>query len=832
MFSYIQQSVGRKIVVIVGIIGTLSMMGMGAFVINTMERSLIAQHEEAVVQLAEGAKRGLQTIMLAGSAEIANNYKHNLKKIKGLINFRILKTDRTLAFYKSREDAADEAAEKAEEKGEEDGLEGAELKSYIEAARREVESSPPRDEDDYADDEPVMLINLEGNRVFNEVVKAANEEHRFISSTTKSGENLITILSPLLNSKQCHQCHDPEEKVRGVFQLTTSLKELEENISDTTYNTLWVIVGINVAFLLFLAWMLRQSLTTPLTGIGQAIDVIAHGNLTNRIGIDEGTPRDEMIEISDQVNLMTDNLTSTVDTMNVQSTTLNVCVAQLQYLQQSLRNDAEEAHTINQELAKDNKKMGEGLSEMQGSVSQANARIEQISQAMSNLTDEIVTIANSAETASSNVNTMAAAAEQMSANIEQVGRSIEQVDQEVGTVAHSIDKLTTNQGQIRTLCEDASQESETAAEHAKTTRHAMTNLTESAHEIGKVVDVINAIAGQTNMLALNASIEAAGAGEAGKGFAVVANEVKELAQQTSDATKMISSKVDEIQNHTDSAVSISREVNSSIERIHGITSDINSAVDEQSRAATSIQDAVGRVAEAGDHVQRNASEMGQAAQEVARSAAEAATGTHHIAEASSSLREMAGDISQQTQQANAFMQSVNDFAQQTQSSSSSGKVAKAFELATYLRRSVEYLGSLTNTVYAASSSLQQAQEGLTVGDKNFSTDCFKSSSLDWISMLGQVIEGRVGTKELYDKIRDNCDYYDWLDGEGKERFSGDPIFEELYSGSMKMRQIADEVLNDVASNNRQRALDHLDEFDKIRANLFRTLDKLYLTDKV
>ncbi|MEO5364668.1 MAG: methyl-accepting chemotaxis protein, partial [Magnetococcus sp. DMHC-8] len=81
----------------------------------------------------------------------------------------------------------------------------------------------------------------------------------------------------------------------------------------------------------------------------------------------------------------------------------------------------------------------------------------------------------------------------------------------------------------------------------------MQKLGVSAQEIGKVVAVISNIAEQTNILALNASIEAAGAGEAGKGFAVVANEVKELARQTSEATRMISEKIGQIQETTTAA---------------------------------------------------------------------------------------------------------------------------------------------------------------------------------------------------------------------------------------------------------------------------------------
>ncbi|MBF0455077.1 MAG: hypothetical protein HQL72_09735 [Magnetococcales bacterium] len=92
-------------------------------------------------------------------------------------------------------------------------------------------------------------------------------------------------------------------------------------------------------------------------------------------------------------------------------------------------------------------------------------------------------------------------------------------------------------------------------------------LRDSVMEIEKMVKVVKTIASQTNMLALNASIEAAGAGEAGKGFAVVANEVKELAKQTAKATAMISAKVAEIQKNVDNATHSVQEITHLIEEI-------------------------------------------------------------------------------------------------------------------------------------------------------------------------------------------------------------------------------------------------------------------------
>ncbi len=86
-----------------------------------------------------------------------------------------------------------------------------------------------------------------------------------------------------------------------------------------------------------------------------------------------------------------------------------------------------------------------------------------------------------------------------------------------------------------------------ATERAAATNETVQKLGTSSQEIGDVIKVITSIAEQTNLLALNATIEAARAGEAGKGFAVVASEVKELAQETAKATEDIARRVEAIQ---------------------------------------------------------------------------------------------------------------------------------------------------------------------------------------------------------------------------------------------------------------------------------------------
>ncbi len=221
-----------------------------------------------------------------------------------------------------------------------------------------------------------------------------------------------------------------------------------------------------------------------------------------------------------------------------------------------------------------------------------------------NFNDKIVSIASRFKTVAGelqkNAENLNSSTKVSGKFINDLYKSAAHANENVNSVAMAAEELTSSISEISGQTNKSAQIAEEATIRVNNTNNEIHNLAEGAEKIGHVIELINDIAEQINLLALNATIEAARAGEAGKGFAVVATEVKNLAEQTANATQEISALISDIQGKTDNAVGSIKEINHTISQINQISKNIADAIEEQSAAtkeiARNIQEAASHTA--------------------------------------------------------------------------------------------------------------------------------------------------------------------------------------------------------------------------------------------
>nr|CRH08163.1 Putative methyl-accepting chemotaxis sensory transducer [Candidatus Magnetococcus massalia] len=436
---------------------------------------------------------------------------------------------------------------------------------------------------------------------------------------------------------------DAEELIHE--QMEAGLAAVEAEIGSAEL----VMAGITLLAIL-LAFIMSRAISTAvvqpiLTNIRVASD-IAQGELGTRIHSDRA---DEVGQLSRALDSMSEKLEEMVEGFVKQANTL--------------QQDSQQLFNVSQDLIRDAEHVKSGTSQAGESASGVYQQMQGISQTIASNSENLNSTAEAAQEMNVNMSTISAAAEEASINLTHVTTSTTQVNQSmtdvqaavtrsregVQAVSTAIGALKDALQQIRQQGQTAARDSQLASSEAQNTAQVISSLLTASQNIGKVVAIIKQIADQTNMLALNASIEAAGAGEAGKGFAVVANEVKELAQQTTDATKTISTNIDEILAGSNQAHSSSQEMLSRIESISRGNELIADSVTEQYDTLEQIDQTVRGIAEESIDVDQRLTQSVNAMADSATNLSEVTLGieevTKNVSEISRSVQEVSSNVS-------------------------------------------------------------------------------------------------------------------------------------------------------------------------------------------
>ncbi|WP_291133029.1 methyl-accepting chemotaxis protein [Erythrobacter sp.] len=264
--------------------------------------------------------------------------------------------------------------------------------------------------------------------------------------------------------------------------------------------------------------------------------------------------------------------------------------------------------------------------------------------------DVVTGVASASSQLQTTASRMAETAEEASARTNSLAQNMEEANSGATAAAAASDEFALS---IEEISKQATSSSELARLAADATTEADTTisaLSSSAEQVGQIVELIQTIAQRTNLLALNASIEAARGGEAGRGFAVVASEVKELAMQTSRATEQVAEQIRAMQDTTGASVSALRSIAGQVRELEATAVSIATAVDQQSVAGQDLARSIDLAARATEKVAGNIEDVRALSLSTGAAASQ-------VLSSATSLEEQASTLSEQVR---AFLMRVRE----------------------------------------------------------------------------------------------------------------------------------------------------------------------------
>jgi len=286
-----------------------------------------------------------------------------------------------------------------------------------------------------------------------------------------------------------------------------------------------------------------------------------------------------------------------------------------------------------------------------------NTFVDKLNSVFRKIADSTDQLASAAEQLSASSSQISAGTDKQASQTEQIATSMEEMSATVIDIAR-------NASEAAGAANSATQSADKGGDIVKNTVEGMNRiagavresastieaLKKSSEQIGEIIGVIDEIADQTNLLALNAAIEAARAGEQGRGFAVVADEVRKLAERTTKATREIAEMIKSIQSETGGAVSSMESGSQEVEKGVTLASEAGEALQQIVEQVNKVTDMVQQIATSTEEQSAAAEEISSNVESVATIARESTTGIEQSTSAAHELSQLATSLKSIVQQ--------------------------------------------------------------------------------------------------------------------------------------------------------------------------------------
>jgi methyl-accepting chemotaxis protein len=445
-----------------------------------------------------------------------------------------------------------------------------------------------------------------------------------------------------------------KDKKLGKIILVYSLKEVNETITaDTTVSVLISLV-IFIFGVLFIFWITRI-IIGQINSLNKAAEQVTAGNLDVDLNLNS---ENEVGVLASSFKIMTDSIKNANEQLVLEKN--NIAVKVENAVKESEQQKEYLSHSIDKILIEMNKFAEGDLNvsiysdkddEIGKLYSGFNKAVENINQIMMQVSEAVSVTASAGNQISSSSEEMAAGAQEQSAQTSEVASAMEEMTRTImetthnATIAAQKSKIA---GEIAVsggkVVEETVAGMNRIAEVVKQSATIVRELGNNSDQIGEIVQVIDEIADQTNLLALNAAIEAARAGEQGRGFAVVADEVRKLAERTTKATKEIATMIMKIQKDTGGAVESIENGTKEVEKGKELANKAGESLKQIIKGTNEVVDVITQVATASAEQSSTSEQISKNIEGINNVTNESAGGIQQIARASEDMNKFTENL--------------------------------------------------------------------------------------------------------------------------------------------------------------------------------------------
>jgi methyl-accepting chemotaxis protein len=579
MINYIQENISRKIIFWMFILMTFSSLAVLYSTVSKVSEDNIAKTKTSLSMLNTAIFQSLRNAMSTGDSEQIKHAEIEAGKIKGVQNLTIAKS-----------------------------------KALIEM---------------YAPDTPFTKDK--------DILKSFQTKKDQIIETDDAKEHNLRMIKPMIATRECLACHanQSEGDVVGVMDLTFSLESSDESLKSiitsiaiTSTILGWLTIGI--------VFYVVRNATKPIGGLKEGFKKLLESNeLKDDFKLEIAT-KDEIGDVADLFNQYMEKIKADLKqdeiviqetndilqkTANgffvyeVTSTAANPHVEELkQNLNYMIKHVKEILDKINLTLRNYSQSKYDYKIDDKGIFGDLGAVTAGIKLVGNNTSEILAMIMNTGENLNDNTHTLSDASSGLSKSSNTQAASLEETAAALEEITSKIKENTQNTMQMSKLAAEVNNSASQGETLALSTSKAMDEIVNEVSAINEAIEVIDQIAFQTNILSLNAAVEAATAGEAGKGFAVVAQEVRNLASRSAEAANEIktlvenaTTKANEGKNVSTNMINGYQQLNQNIDNTTKLISGVTKSSEEQQNAIIQINDAINHLDQA---TQRNSAVAG------------------------------------------------------------------------------------------------------------------------------------------------------------------------------------------------------------------------------